>query len=142
MNRFSLIASACLVLAACGSNSPQSKATQACTSMLGGDPEIEEDLAEDGKTLTAYCGCFGQLLADQAEADQAGILKVSETLSGIRDEKTLGLEEAAETLYRSFDGSTSSETYDVSMEEFEQAGKYLDTVRRELNKEESACPAS
>jgi hypothetical protein len=143
MIRLSLFASACFALAACGSgNSVVKDATSACTGMLAGDPEIEEDLAEDGETVAAYCGCFGQLLADQTAADQTAIVKVSHVISDIREEKNIGLEDAAEGVDDSFGADGASATYGISSGEFETTGKYFDIVRRELNKDDSACTAS
>tara|TARA_R100001244_G_scaffold72988_3_gene58805 strand:- start:502 stop:930 length:429 start_codon:yes stop_codon:yes gene_type:complete len=141
MIRISLFASACFALAACGAGNSAKDATSACNGMLAGDPEIEEDLAEDGETVAAYCGCFGQLLADQPEADQTAILKVSQVIGDIREERNVGLEDAAEGVDKSFGADGSSEAYGVSSSEFETTGKYFDVVRRELNKDDSACTA-
>jgi len=143
MIRVSLFASACFVLAACGAgNSVTKDAVSACNGMLAGDPEIEEDLAEDGDTVAAYCGCFGQLLADQPDADQTAILKVSQIIVDIREERHIGLEDAAEGVDDSFGADGASEAYGVSSDQFRTTGKYFDIVRRELNKDDSACTAS
>ena len=142
MIRISLFASACFALAACGGGNSAKDATSACNGMLAGDPEIEEDLAEDGETVAAYCGCFGQLLADQPETDQTAILEVSQVIGDIREERNVGLEDAAEGVDKSFGADGASEAYGVSSDQFRTTGKYFDIVRRELNKDDSACTAS
>lgn len=143
MIRLPLFASACLALAACGAGSPaDSKAAKVCNTMLAGDPEIVEDLAEDGDTIEVYCGCYATLLANKTEDAQATILKVSQVVSDIRAENDLHLEEAAGRLMADFIEDGSSPTYGVTRDGFETTGSYIDTVRRALNKETGACAAS
>ena len=94
MIRIPLFASACLALAACGMGvSSDNNAASVCNTMLAGDPEIVEDLAEDGDTIEVYCGCYQTLLADKSEDDQADILKVSQVVADIREDESLGLED-------------------------------------------------
>ncbi|KCZ52136.1 hypothetical protein [Hyphomonas pacifica] len=138
MIRVSILATACLAVAACGA-SKADKTAATCTAMLGGDPEIQEDLAEDGDTLEAYCGCYSQLLADEPEANQETILKVSRVIADIREENNLGLEEAAGRVDDDFDASGNSSAYGVTATEFETTGRYVDTVRRALTREDGAC---
>ena len=141
MIRISLTTAACcLALAACGTPLEEEGAS-ACTSMLAGDPEIEEDLAEDGDTVEVYCGCFGTLLPAQPEEAQAQILEVAQAIAGIRDEADLGLEEAAGRIDDDFDSAGASAAYGVSRDAFDTTGKYVDTVRRALSDETSACRA-
>ena len=143
MIRLSLFASACLALAACGvAGSADNEAAKVCNTMLAGDPEIVEDLAEDGDTIEVYCGCYQQLLADKTEETQTTILKVSQVVSDIRAENDLHLEEAAGRLMSDFIEDGSSPTYGVTRDGFETTGEYIDTVRRALNKETGACAAS
>lgn len=141
MLRISLIASAaCLAVTACGVTlSKDDDAAATCTAMLAGDPEIEEDLAEDGDTVDVYCSCYETVLTDETEADQATILKVTQIIADIRSDKKLGLEPAAEHLHKDFDSDGNSAAYGVSKAEFDTTGKYVDTVRRALSDETSAC---
>ncbi|KCZ53969.1 hypothetical protein HY29_02555 [Hyphomonas beringensis] len=138
MIRVSILATACLALAACGASKAEKNAAT-CTAMLGGDPDIQEDLAEDGDTVEAYCGCYSQLLADEPEANQETILKVTRVIGDIRKEDNIGLEEAAGTIDDDFDESGKSPTYGVTEAEFETTGRYVDTVRRALTREDGAC---
>ena len=143
MIRIPLFASACLALAACGMGvSSDNNAASVCNTMLAGDPEIVEDLAEDGDTIEVYCGCYQTLLADKSEDDQADILKVSQVVADIREDESLGLEDAAGRLMSDFIEDGGSPAYGITRSDFEMTGTYIDQVRRELNKDDSACTAS
>ena len=143
MIRFSLFASACLVLSACGASVSNDKTVASvCTSMLAEDPEIVDDLAEDGDSVEVYCACYETLLADKPEEARAKILKVSQIVTDIREENGLGVEDAAGRLMEDFIEDGSSPAYGVTRGDFDMTGKYIDTVRRELNKTNSACTES
>ena len=143
MIRFSLFASACLLLSACDASVSDDKTVASvCTGMLAGDPEIVDDLAEDGDSVEVYCACYETLLAGEPEEARAKILKVSQIVSDIREENGLGVEDAAGRLMEDFIEDGSSPAYGVTRGDFDMTGKYIDTVRRELNKTNSACTES
>ena len=133
-------AAASVALAACGGS--DGKAAKACTTMLAGDPEIVEGLAEDGDTVETYCACYATLLADRPEDAQARILDVTNVVADIRAEHELGLEDAAMRLMEDFIEDGSSPTYGVTRDSFEATGTYIDAVRREVGKDTGACAAS
>lgn len=147
MFRLAVLAGACAALAACGvTASDDSDPVAVCTSMLAGDPEVIEDLAEENDTIDGYCGCFATVLASKSEDDQIAILKVSQIISDIREENNTGIEDAAELVIRDTsmaemnDGTTPS-TYGVSEAEFMATGEFIDAVRQELKSETGACAA-
>ena len=126
MIRLSLFASACLALAACGvGGSADNEAAKVCNTMLAGDPEIVEDLAEDGDTVETYCACYATLLAERPEDAQARILDVTNVVADIRAEQELGLEDAAMHLMEDFIEDGSSPTYGVTRDSFEATGSYI-----------------
>lgn len=103
--------------------------------MLSGDAEVEPDLAREGKSVADYCACYTKGLSAQSADDKAAILKVTQILADLREERGLGLEEAANLLD---DGSAEAE-FSVTKAEFETAGEYVDRVRRDLVREEGLC---
>ena len=58
------------------------------------------------------------------------------------DPESLGLEDAAGRLMSDFIEDGSSPAYGITRSDFEMTGTYIDQVRRELNKDDSACTAS
>ena len=137
MTRVSFLAGACLLVAACG-GSGESDLAAACTGMLENDPEVEEDLSEDGHTVAEYCSCYASAAAEKSEADRATILKVTQTLADLRSEKRIGLEAAAELVARDEAGSA----HGVSAGEFELTGAYVEAVRSSILNGNGICAAS
>jgi hypothetical protein len=103
--------------------------------MLSGDAEVEPDLAREGKSVADYCACYTKGLSAQSADDKAAILKVTQILADLREERGLGLEEAANLL----DDSSAEAEFSVTKAEFETAGEYVDRVRRDLVREEGLC---
>jgi hypothetical protein len=136
MKRLSILAGACVMLAACGvSTSTGGKSAATCMTMLSGDAEVEPDLAREGKTVADYCACYAEGLNAQSADNKAAILKVTQILADLREERGLGLEEAAVLL-----GDSSTETeFGVTEAEFETTGEYVDRIRRDLVRGEGLC---
>ncbi|MGB2176958.1 MAG: hypothetical protein ACPH9E_03385 [Hyphomonas sp.] len=136
MKRLSLLTGACALLAACGvSTSTGGNPAATCTSMLSGDAEVEPDLASNGKSVADYCACYAKGLSAQSADDKAAILKVTQILADLREERGLGLEDAANLL----DDSRAETEFSVTTAEFETAGEYVDRIRRDLVREEGLC---
>ncbi len=136
MKRLPILASACALLSACGvSTSAGGNPAAICTTMLSGDAEVEPDLAREGKSVADYCACYTTGLSAQSADDKAAILKVTQILADLREERGLGLEEAANLL----DDSSAVAEFSVTKAEFETAGEYVDRVRRDLVREEGLC---
>ena len=136
MKRLSILAGACAILAACGvSTSTGGNPAATCTSMLTGDAEVEPDLASNGKSVADYCACYAKGLSAQSADDKAAILKVTQILADLREERGVGLEEAAGLLSES-DGRAE---FGVQPMEFEVAGKYVELIRHDLIDEKGLC---
>lgn len=136
MKRLSILAGACAMLAACGGfNTAGGKSAALCTTMLSGDSEVESDLADQGKSVADYCACYAKGLSAQGDDNRAAILKVTQILADLREERGLGLEEAAGLL----DDSGAETEFSVTSAEFITAGEYVDIIRRDLVREEGLC---
>ena len=136
MKRLSILAGACAMLAACGvSTSTGGKPAAICTTMLSGDAEVEPDLAREGKTVADYCACYAKGLEAQSADDKAAILKVTQILADLREDRGLDLENAANLL----DDSSAETEFGVTEAEFVTAGEYVDTIRRDLVRGEGLC---
>tara|TARA_B100000614_G_scaffold259105_2_gene282938 strand:- start:1455 stop:1913 length:459 start_codon:yes stop_codon:yes gene_type:complete len=136
MKRISILMGACAALAACGmSNSAGAKPAAICTAMLGGDAEVEADLAEKGKTVADYCACYATAFVQQSTDDRAAILKVTQVLADARKEQDLSLK-AAGNLIDNAEGGTA---LGVSEAEFQTAGEYVETIREQLIVDDGLC---
>lgn len=136
MKRLSILAGACAMLAACGvSTSAGAKPAAICTTMLSGDVEVEPDLAREGKTVADYCACYANGLSAQSDDERVAILKVTQILADLREERGLGLEAAANLL----DDQSAEAEFGVTRSEFETAGEYVDQVRHDLVRDEGLC---
>ncbi|WP_321488505.1 hypothetical protein [uncultured Hyphomonas sp.] len=136
MKRLSILAGACAMLAACGGGtSTGGKTVAICTTMLSGDAEVESDLSARDMSVADYCACYAEGLNAQSAEDKAAILKVTQILADLREERGLGLEEAADLL----DDSGAEAEFSLTRAEFETAGEYVDTIRRDLVRDEGLC---
>lgn len=137
-------AAACLavtmiVSAACTQPDPAAQDVAACTGMLTGDADIEADLSEYGSSVEGYCDCYAATLAEKGETTQATVRKVVSTIVSLREDRGLGLEEAAGLIEEEVEGRTEEKTFDISLAEFEIAGEIVDGVRRDLRDNEGKC---
>ena len=133
------LAATVLVSAACTPSDPTAQDIAACIGMLTGDADIEADLAEYGSGVEGYCECYAATLAEKGEATQATVRKVVSTIVELREDRGLGLEEAAGLIEEEVEGRTEERTVDISMAEFEIAGELVDGVRRDLRDNEGQC---
>lgn len=136
MKRLSILVGTCAMLAACGmSTSAGGNPAAICTTMLSDDAEVGLDLAREGKSVADYCACYAKGLSAQSDDNKAAILKITQILADLREERGLGLEEAANLL----DDSSAEAEFSVTSAEFETAGEYVDQVRRDLVRDEGLC---
>ena len=145
MKRHSLAALplAGLVLAACNTaTDPATADREACNSLLAGDTEIEGDLASYGSSIEGYCDCYVAMLAEEGERTQAATRATVGTIVSIREDRNVGLEAAAEQLEEYVEGRDTSETVDITGEDLDIAGQFVDDVRRDLRGNEGQCPVS
>ena len=134
-------AGALLWLAACQPADPVKADIASCETLLTGDTEIEEDLAEYGSSVASYCDCYARTLAGESEGTQTGVRKVVDAISSIRTSEGVALENAAERVEEFAEGRAQSEVYDISSNDFEAAGRIIEGVRRQLRDADGQCAA-
>lgn len=138
----SLGACASFWLAACQPADPVKADAEACSRLLAGDAEIEEDLAEYNSSVEGYCDCYAGTLATRPEETQAQVRKVVSAIIDIRESGNLSLEEAAERLEDVAEGREADESLDITEADFEAAGRVIEGVRRDLRDNDGQCPVA
>lgn len=134
-------AGALFFLAACSPADPVEADRVACTQLLSGDSEIEEDLADFSSDVASYCDCYARTMVTEPEGTQEDVRKIVEAISSIRSADGVSLEAAAERVEEFAEGRVESSTYDLTAAEFDAAGRIIEGVRRSMRSNDGQCPA-
>ncbi|MEE2879502.1 MAG: hypothetical protein VX593_10895 [Pseudomonadota bacterium] len=135
-------ACASLWLAACQPADPAKADVAACMTLLGGDEDIGSDLADYGSSLEGYCDCYAATLASSSEAQQDATRRVVAYIGGIRTSGDVSLEEAAQEIEDIVEGRLEDDSIELTEAQFEQAGRIIEGVRRDLRDNDGKCSAT